>query len=786
MIGHHLKVAVRNLLKYKTQTAISILGLAVGFVCFALSIYWIRYEMMYDHFRKDVDRIYMVRVNDGLAEGKISSLLPYVFGTHLKENFPEVESCAQFSVSTQRTKMNGYHELKFSSADSSWMQMMNIRLVEGNRNFMRPKDSSEIGITEEKAKEWFGTESPIGKEVEIYGEKKKICAIVKAENIHTNFAFSLIGNPELGRTWWYISWNILIKLKPGVDAGELEKKISANIPHELQQISETRKSGIERVYLTPLSELRYAKDFQKESETTITFNYIVYFSIAGVLIIVCALINYLTLFVNRMQVRQREMALRLIHGASNRSLISLLATEFLLLLGGAILLGLTLIEIALPSFMTLTNTEASKIGIYGETILFIFLISSIILLITIGILIFMRRRSLHQSMRHDVGRRAQFLLRKGSIVLQLFVCLSFIGSTVLINRQVEFLRHRDLGVEYQNRACFSLWWRTDMSIWVNKLKSLPMVTEVLPPDYLPMIANGPSAMDQIHKWDGLNEPLEIPLPINLYMGGEDFFRFYGITLLAGEWVGEFSADTEIVINESFARRMGWTPEEAIGKHINPTHIEYTVVGVVKDCHYTAPTSRIPNTGFLGADRYGMMLWNASILFKYKEGTWNECRKILESMARTESPDKELHLDSEEEAYNRFLQSEDMLTRLLSLASLVCILIAVFGIYSLVTLTCEQRRKEIAIRKVNGAAVGTILYLFFREYLAMLCIAALLAFPITYLVIKRWIETYVRQMEMSLLPFAVIFIGLALVVVASISWRVWKAANENPAEVIKNE
>ena len=269
------------------------------------------------------------------------------------------------------------------------------------------------------------------------------------------------------------------------------------------------------------------------------------------------------------------------------------------------------------------------------------------------------------------------------------------------------------------------------------------------------------------------------VPLFVYQGG--------ITLLAGEWLDDLSTYEDIIINESLARRMGWSPQEAIGKHIIQSYITYTIVGVVKDCHYGAPTLPIPHTGFLVGEQMGLMQRSAGILFKYKEGTWNECRKALEHLYQTEcSPENILRLNSEEEVYNNYLRSEEMLTRLLSFASLVCILTAMFGIYSLVTLTCEQRRKEIAIRKVNGATVWNILLLFFREYLIMLCIAALFAFPITYVIIKQWILNYVRQVSISPLPFILIFIGLALTVIAGISWRVWKAANENPAEVIKNE
>ena len=787
MIKHCLKIAIRNLVKYKVQSAVSILGLAVGFVCFSLSLYWIHYEMTYDHFRQDADRIYMVRTNDEYTEGKISTRVPYSLAAYLAQHFPDIAVAAPFHLISERISVNDkYQDAVFSSADSAWMNLMDIRIIKGNRNFMLPKDNAEIAITEEAAKKWFRTEDPIGKEVKMLRRTKKICAIVQAENRHTNFPFDFIGNPELGKTWWYITWSILIKVKPDTDIEELESKINANLPAELKQVTLTRKTGIERIILTPLSKLHYAKDFRNNKEAGITFQYIIYFSIAGILIITCALINYLTLFINRMRVRQREMALRMIHGANIRSLVSLLTVEFLLLLACAVTTGFLLIEICFSSFIELTGIDAAKSSLYGETFLFIGLISLIILTAIIGLLYILYHRSLHLSLRYNTGRSTGTQLRRGSIVLQLFVCLSFIGCTVLINQQLDYLRHRDLGLEIKNRGSFSVMGDMDYTPLIKKIKELPMITEVMQPDYYPIVSQL-TAIGQFDNWDGLDIPIDTPVPVKLFLGKEDFFRFYGITLLAGEWLDDLSTYEDIIINESLARRMGWSPQEAIGKHIIQSYITYTIVGVVKDCHYGAPTLPIPHTGFLVGEQMGLMQRSAGILFKYKEGTWNECRKALEHLYQTEcSPENILRLNSEEEVYNNYLRSEEMLTRLLSFASLVCILTAMFGIYSLVTLTCEQRRKEIAIRKVNGATVWSILYLFFREYLIMLCIAALFAFPITYVIIKQWILNYVRQVSISPLPFILILIGLALTVIAGISWRVWKAANENPAEVIKNE
>ena len=152
----------RNLLKYKTQSLISILGLAVGFVCFALSAIWIEHESTFDHYRKDVERLYMVRTNDGYKEGGIRTRINYPFGNFLLENFPEVEAAAPFHIQNEeRIEVNGLHEVvKFSSAEPEWMEMMDIRIIEGNRNFMDPKSNKEVGITRELAKKWFGSESP--------------------------------------------------------------------------------------------------------------------------------------------------------------------------------------------------------------------------------------------------------------------------------------------------------------------------------------------------------------------------------------------------------------------------------------------------------------------------------------------------------------------------------------------------------------------------------------------------------------------------------------------------
>ena len=788
MITHYLKVAFRNLLKYKTQTVISVMGLAVGFVCFALSGLWIEHESTFDNYRRDVERLYMVRTNDGFNEGGIEIRVNYPFGKFLMDNYPEVEEAAPFHISNERIEVNGMHEeVQFSSAEPEWMDMMDIRIVEGNRNFMDPKSNAEVAITRELAKKWFGTESPLGKEIKTYRYTKTICAVVETDNSHTNFAFDMMGHPELGRDWYWNHWSLLIKVKPDTDIEALETKINANLPKEVNELNSVVRSGVNRIYLTPVSTLRSAKDYLDEKEAIITLDYIIYFSVAGGLIILCAIINYLALFVNRMRVRQREMGLRMLVGANLRSLMTMLGTEFLMLLTCAWFVSCMMTELSIGKFTELASIDIPYSQIYGKSILSVCVISLIILIASLTLIYFMHYRSMRLSIQQTSSRVKGAMIRKVSLVLQLFVCLSFITGTVLMNQQIDHLRTHDLGMEYENRAAFSQQGSTvDMSVWKEKIKRLPMVTEVLDNYYHPMISKV-MAWIQISEWEGNEHKLEYPISATAFLASEEFFKYYEITLLAGEWLNEFSTKEDVIINESLARKLGWTAEEAIGKHFNHNVVKYQVIGVVKDCHYGPPTSKMLNVAFIAEDYAGLAFLNTSVFFKYKKGTWAQCKQALEEMcADLKATGEVFSIYNEEETYNVYLRAEDMLTRLLTFASVVCVFIAIFGIYSLVTLTCEQRRKEIAIRKVNGATVKDILLMFFREYLLMLVIAAVVAFPVTYAIVKQWTQGYIRQMEISAWPFIFVFLGLLAVVIISISWRVWQAANENPADVVKSE
>ncbi|MDR3253325.1 MAG: FtsX-like permease family protein, partial [Tannerella sp.] len=229
--------------------------------------------------------------------------------------------------------------------------------------------------------------------------------------------------------------------------------------------------------------------------------------------------------------------------------------------------------------------------------------------------------------------------------------------------------------------------------------------------------------------------------------------------------------------ESAAKALGW--EKSAGKKLD----YYTVKGVIKNIYSLAPTIAAKPCIY-SRTSMGEAWENETVLFKFREGTWETCRDKIKEIIQNDNPYIRFTITNAEDEYDNFLKSENALLKLLSFVSLICVVICIFGFVSLVSLTCEERRKEIAIRKINGATAGNILDLFFREYFLLLVAGAAVAFPVGYYIMRLWLEQYVRQTSISAWIYLSILSALVLVIVLCVGWRVYKASVENPAEVIK--
>lgn len=779
MIQHYLKIAFRNLLKHKTQNIISILGLGVGFTCFVLAALWIQYEMTYDDFHKEADNIFLVRAQSTYYTNGISNTTPYPLSAYLKSTYPEVNKACNARISKDFLKLEDRSQIiSVLGVDSTYIQMFGIQIKEGNMNFIEDQ-KGEVAITEKFARTLFGNQSPLDKVLNIGNRDYKICAIVSGWSNHSNMPYDILTPLNVYRTGWGPVVYSFIQVASQTDKKAFAKKLS-----NVKFTDINSESNLGNLILTPLTAIRYS-DFYRSNDLVMSFNNILYFCIAGGLIILCSLFNYFALFITTLRMRGREMALRKVCGSSNHSIVSLFSIEVILLLLIAMFLGLILIELVSNSFIRFSEIEIDKTELYSKSFLYLSGVIAATFIVAQVPVIYFRKNTLAAKIQgKEMIRKGTQIYQKVGLVLQLVISILFMFSTVVILKQLYFIKNADANMERHNIGSVALWMAGDINAWTDKIAALPMVTEALPPQYFPLIPTGPMMYIDVNKREGKEESSG-QISIGLVLAKESFFKFYNIELIEGELVNEKSLDTDIVINESTVKAFGW--KNPIGKLIELNEdMKFNVIGVVKDLHYVAPTAKTPLIGFILTDKQKYMWMRASILFKFKEGTWNECKTAIEAMHKADFPTAGLRLFNEEEEYNKYLKSENSLLKMLGVATIVCILISAFGIFSQITLACERRRKEIAIRKVNGARVKDILLIFIKEYFLILSVAAIISFPIGYFLMKQWLQSYIEQTAISFWIYTTIFVGIALIIVLCIGWRVWQAARQNPAEVIKSE
>jgi hypothetical protein len=755
--------------KYKSQTLVSIVGLAVGFVCFAMATLWIRYEMSYDSFHANADRMYCVNQQRRSFGDMVSSFTPYPLAEYLKSVFPEIANATAVQSGNIDFKYEGVnHQDRILRSDSSFFNMFDVRIVEGNMDFVIP-ENKKMAITREKSLQLFGNESPVGKRITMNDRsftEYEICAIVTGFPKHSNYQFDFIGAFDFIQTTATKGWNIsngytLVELVSGIDMDAFEKKLNT---HQVQSEGYT---AVEKMTLTPLTEVRYTAP---TVAIEVTFQHIIIFALAGSLLILCTLVNYLTLFLSRFRMRQREFALRTVYGASGRSLFAMLSVEFLLSLIAALLFGIVLIDIISPYFMTVSSTRLDLPSIYLESVIYIVGIIVAALTVFVLTLVLFRRRTLDSSIRDN-----KKILRKASIVIQLIVSIVFTFCTFIILKQMYYLHGSDLGFSFKNRGSIKIEITPDqIAVLNNKMKQIPEIKETLA-EHAPVLPIFIKPLDHVSDWDGKQEDKYIT--IEFAVTSEQYAKFYEFKLIEGEFVRDDEDEKYVLINESAAKAFGW--DKSVGKSFGSR----VVKGVMKNIYNFSPTIAAQPVYYLRQNNSNILSKESCILFKY-EGDWKTCIDKINKIVEEEFPNKYYEYHNTEEVYDKFLKSENTLLVILTIISLVCIIVCIFGFVSMVSLTCEERRKEIAIRKINGATIKDILDIFFKEHLTLLAVGAAIAFPAGYIIMKRWLQNYVIQTEISAWVYVAILLSLIMVIVVSVGGKVWRTSRENPINAIK--
>lgn len=778
MITHYLKVALRNLLKYKMQTVMSIIGLAFGFACFALSSLWIRYATTYDEFHEGAERIYMAEVDKTIQNNNLAAITSGLLAEHLKAQFPEIETACHIKWAHDNTVR--YGEVKIEKdileIDSAFISLFQPKVIDGNAHFYL--SPTNVAISRRIAQEFFGDSSPIGQTIYLgnSGEPKNVAAIVEAWQGHSNITFDVLlpVPPSNNDSWNKYDGYTLLRTHQGTDIDLLRTK--------LQKV-EVNKDGALRpmpVYITPLTTLRYTHPIR---EVNVKLSHVRLFALIGGLVIVCGLFNYLMLYGIRMRMRKRELALRKVNGASNAHLMILLMSELLLLLFIALFMGMLLIELSLPLFKALSQIEENTAFFYKESFVYLLLLVLITLALSFFSIWYINRG---HTLYHNMGRSSQSsgnMFRKAGLLFQLIISIGFIFCTSIIMKQLHFLRTSDeIGWERKNIGTAFLV-GVGAEVLEQALEQVPTVVQTLKGGVLsaPISKQG-VAIYTLNDWENdSGESKSVTFEEDVI--GEEYMEFFHITLLRGSIPGKDAFKGKVLINEAAANLFGWS--NPIGQKITSGK---TVQGVIKNIHYNSPITPVFPVVYVSIHdpQVNRERQTHERIFKFKEGTWQETVKAINAIVHKEYPDCRVFTSNVAEEYNKYLKSEDTLMKLLSVVSIICVVVSTFGIFSLVTLSCERRRKEIAIRKVNGATVRCIWHLLVKEYLWLLAVASVIAFPVAYIIMKSWLENYIKQTTLDGWIYVAIFVNLALLILLTVGWRVWKAARQNPAEVIRSE
>ena len=779
---HYLKFALRNMRKYKTQSLVGIFGLAVAFAIFILGSYWHRYEKNYDMFYPDAKRIRLMVSHDMYAtEWGTDVLMPIDLADELVSVFPEIESAGRaFTRGGGDTYRLGENYVPVAPyyVDAAYIDMFTFDYAEGSKmdvvrqwNSFQPTDSMlycGIVLTESVARKLFGNEPAIGKTLRgVMPSVNTVLAVIRDLPQNSNFQYDVLSSLSFDaffpKSWDADIINTYIKLKPHIN----EKALHAKLENHLIDRGWRTHTRLE---MMPLENIRqsYEAFLNGEFKTyPIRYGYIIFFVVGGLFLLLCAYLNFMTLSLSRFMENTKELGIRRVFGAKriqlNSQLLTSLGIEALI----ALLVSVLLVRVLTPMFSSFVFLNFR----FGELAgwLVVCLATGLLFTLLMGLLPVHVINALRVRVR---GRN--IFWRKLMVTVQLFIGAVYIFSIMVAGRQFSYLQNYDIGFD---RKDIVHTYRPSSVIWQTFKAELETHPDILQSTALYM----PLFTDRNHstvEWDGKSG--KDSMLLQMHMVDVNFLDFFGIGMLSGNFfTTEQSTGNYTVINQTAARIMGL--ENPTGHTINMGGRNIQIVGVVNDFHILPLRQPVEPMMLIGWGRRSDVYVRINPVERQRALAY--LQETYQKFAASGDLFKYEFLDDE---YASFHRSEKALLTVFGIMAVVCLLISAFGIYSMVSLSTLHRRKEIAIRKVMGAEAVDIAMMFFREYLMLVLIACVIALPVAYRLMNRWLQDYAYRVDIAWWKFAAVLALISFIVLATVLGRVLKAANGNPAEVVKSE
>lgn len=814
MLRNYFKIALRDLKKRKTYAALNIMGLAIGLGCFLLIFEYVAHERSYDRFQDLGDRIVRVRLDSfrgGELMWKSATIYPAIAPT-MKKDFPEVEDFCRLH-DAELLLANDARNMKFSETKGYFADPSSLRILEINLQKGDPASAlsgpDQIIISEAMAKKYFGDEEPLGKRLTVRDPQGtwsyEVTGVFRdyPRNSHLTIEY-LVSYATLGKlarivwgdttnatetSWGWYDFYSYILLQPGADWRTLEAKLPAFCDRHLNSREFARNNNIRNeLALLPLSDIHLYSNYNQEAEVNgngraVSFLFLIAFFIIGI-----AWINYINLATARSMERAREIGVRKVLGALRVDLIRQFLSESVLLNVIALVVALlAVLELAPVFHQFIGRAEASGFNLpanYWLGTLAIFAAGALLAGLYPAFVLSGYQPGLVLKGVFKNRRNSQ-TLRKGLIVAQFAASVALIAGTMIVYRQVEFMRQQSLGANISQTLVLDAAASLSDSLYQNAFQ--PFKNEALGISGVKNLTASSSVMGKEVYWTSSARRLVADAgTITLFHLGVDydFVPAYNLELKAGRNFSEnFTTDNKTaLLNEQAAKQLGFESiESAINQKIRRGGDTLTVIGVVADFHQQGLQKTIdPMIMLLRPNIRGY--YSAKIQATEVQATVAALQKIWEKHFPAD-PFSFYFLD---ELFDRQYRADMIFGKVFGAFAFLAVLIACFGLLGLSAYNVVQRTKEIGVRKVLGASVVSIAGLLSKDFVKLVLAANLVAWPVAYFAMNRWLQDFAYRVNIGWWVFALAGGAALLIALLTVSLQAIKAALANPVEALRYE
>jgi putative ABC transport system permease protein len=792
MLKNYFITSIRSLMRSKAFTSINIIGLAVGLATFSLIALYVYHETSFDRYHAKANRIYRI-VEDLKTENEIlyQGVSSPPMGPTMLKDFPEVESYVRFQNWNLLVQRNGvsFYEDKCYIADSTVFDVFSFDLFDGDRKTAL-RDPNSIVLTRSMAKKYFGNEEPVGKTLKMDDSNYKVTGVMEDVPENSHFVFTALisfstwssnnKQPELN-AWFWNGFNTFVLLKENASIASVRAKMPEFITRNM------KKGGMYYLDLPlqPLPGIYLEKTRSWENGVRGSKNNLYVLSTIAVFIVLIACFNYVNLASARASRRLKEVGLRKSLGALRPMLIAQFLGESVIitLVAGAV--AAVLAWLALPAFRVLVDANL-YLSILPNPILLT--AGAGIALIVLGIFaglypawIISRFEPLQIFRPASSGIYSHHTFRRVLVAIQFVISITLVAGTMLIYDQLSLVRNQDLG--FTKKAILTV--RTNGDTLVtkhldavkNELLKVPGIVGATGSSTVPGQSTN-NLYTEVEMTDGKMSATNI----NYNFVDHDFLPTYDIKIIAGRnFLRESKADdsTAYLINETAVRDFGWTPEQALGKAFRGRD-HGKVIGVFKDFNYLSLHDAIQPLALALTDRAGR------ISMKIESTNLPETVRAAERKWHELAPHLPFDFSFLDEDMDRLYKADQQLGKAASVFTGLAILIGCLGLLGLTSFAVERRVKEIGIRKVLGASVGSVIVLIAREFILLILIALVIATPVTWLLIQKWETNFTLQAAINPLRFVIAGIAVTLFAWLTISYLSYRAATANPTSALRNE